>query len=74
MSSRGFLDRGFLAERDESATELMDEPGGDVATLERTYERFRLINAVVSNPRAVCVMPACKVETGTGGVFPRDLA
>jgi 2-polyprenyl-3-methyl-5-hydroxy-6-metoxy-1,4-benzoquinol methylase len=53
MSSPGFLDRGFLAERDESATELMDEPGGDVATLERTYERFRLINAVVSNQRAV---------------------
>ena len=61
MSSPGFLDRGFLAERDESATELMDEPGGDVATLERTYERFRLINAVVSNQRAPsrsCTFPA----------------
>lgn len=84
MSSPGFLDRGFLAERDESATELMDEPGGDVATLERTYERFRLINAVVSNQRAVyrrwirpCLSPTevrRVLDIGTGGAdLPRAL-
>ena len=84
MSSPGFLDRGFLAERDESATELMDEPGGDVATLERTYERFRLINAVVSNQRAVYrrwIRPCLSatevrrvLDIGTGGAdLPRAL-
>ena len=31
----------------------MDDPDGDVDTLERTYARFRLVNAVVSNQRAV---------------------
>ena len=84
MSSPGFRDRGVLAERDESATELMDEPGGDVATLERTYERFRLINAVVSNPRAVYrrwIRPCLSatevrrvLDIGTGGAdLPRAL-
>ena len=84
MSSPGFLDRGFLAERDESATELMDEPGGDVATLERTYQRFRLINAVVSNQRAVYrrwIRPCLSatevrrvLDIGTGGAdLPRAL-
>ena len=84
MSSPGFLDRGFLAERDVSATELMDEPGGDVATLERTYERFRLVNAVVSNQRAVYrrwIRPCLSatevrrvLDIGTGGAdLPRAL-
>jgi 2-polyprenyl-3-methyl-5-hydroxy-6-metoxy-1,4-benzoquinol methylase len=84
MSSPGFLDRGFLAERDVSATELMDEPGGDVATLERTYERFRLVNAVVSNQRAVYrrwIRPSLSatevrrvLDIGTGGAdLPRAL-
>lgn len=31
----------------------MDDPRADLETLERTYDRFRLVNAVVSNPRAV---------------------
>ncbi|MEV1128858.1 methyltransferase domain-containing protein [Agromyces sp. NPDC049794] len=43
----------FLARREEDRAELMDDPGADVATLERTYDRFRLVNAVVSNSRAV---------------------
>jgi 2-polyprenyl-3-methyl-5-hydroxy-6-metoxy-1,4-benzoquinol methylase len=84
MSSPGFLARGFLAERDESATELMDEPGGDIAALERTYERFRLINAVVSNQRAVYrrwIRPCLSatevrrvLDIGTGGAdLPRAL-
>jgi 2-polyprenyl-3-methyl-5-hydroxy-6-metoxy-1,4-benzoquinol methylase len=84
MSSPGFLDRGFLAERDETATELMDEPNGDVAKLERTYERFRLINAVVSNQRAVYrrwIRPCLSatevrrvLDIGTGGAdLPRAL-
>ena len=37
-----------LAERDRHATELMDDPGCDLATLERTYARFALVNAVVA--------------------------
>lgn len=43
----------FLGRRDEVSAELMDDPGADLEMLERTYERFRLVNAVVSNARAV---------------------
>ena len=84
MAPPGFLDRGFLLERDEAATEQMDDPGGDVEMLERTYARFRLINAVVSNQRAVyrrwvrpCLSPTQTrrvLDIGTGGAdLPRAL-
>jgi len=43
----------FLARREEDRAELMDDPGADLEMLERTYDRFRLVNAVVSNTRAV---------------------
>ncbi|WP_091234685.1 methyltransferase domain-containing protein [Microbacterium sp. 3J1] len=39
-----------LSTRASDARELMDDPGADVAMLERTYERFRLVNALVSRP------------------------
>lgn len=45
--------RPGLAARDDEARELMDDPGCDLAMLERTYERFGLVNAVVSGQRAV---------------------
>lgn len=53
--ARSYIRRNgrFLARRDEDSAELMDDPGADLQTLERTYDRFRLVNAVVSNPRAV---------------------
>jgi 2-polyprenyl-3-methyl-5-hydroxy-6-metoxy-1,4-benzoquinol methylase len=44
---------GFLAERDTTARELMDDPACDPEVLRRTYERFALVNAVVSGQRAV---------------------
>ncbi len=63
----------------------MDEPDGDVAKLERTYERFRLMNAVVSNQRAVYrrwIRPSLSatearrvLDIGTGGAdLPRRTA
>ena len=84
MPPPGFLDRGFLLERDEAATEQMDDPDCDVEVLERTYARFRLINAVVSNQRAVyrrwvrpCLSPTQTrrvLDIGTGGAdLPRAL-
>ena len=39
-----------LSARAAGARELMDDPGADRRMLERTYERFRLVNAVVSRP------------------------
>ena len=80
----GFFDRGFLRQRDDTATELMDDHDGDVAALARTYERFRLVNAVVSNQRAVyrrwvrpCLSPTETrrvLDIGTGGAdLPRAL-
>lgn len=42
-----------LRRRDDRVTELMDAPGADPAMLAKTYERFRLVNAVVSGERAV---------------------
>ena len=53
MSPPGFLERGFLLQRDDEAVELMDDPAADVEALERTYARFRFVNPIVSNPRAV---------------------
>lgn len=39
-----------LSTRASDARELMDDPDADIAMLERTYERFRLVNALVSGP------------------------
>lgn len=36
--------------RATEARELMDDPDADIGMLERTYRRFRLVNAVVSRP------------------------
>lgn len=68
---------GFLAERDAGARELMDDPGCDADTLRRTYERFALVNALVSGQRAVYrrwIRPrlsrtatARVLDVGTGG-------
>jgi 2-polyprenyl-3-methyl-5-hydroxy-6-metoxy-1,4-benzoquinol methylase len=77
-----------LAARDESARELMDDPCCDLAMLERTYERFGLVNAVVSGQREVyrrwirpCLLRRAAVgdvgrmlDVGTGGAdLPRRL-
>lgn len=83
-SSPGFFDRTFLRHRDDAATELMDDPDCDVETLERTYERFRLVNVIVSNQRAVYhrwIRPRLSptetrrvLDVGTGGAdVPRAL-
>ncbi|MDQ0641982.1 methyltransferase domain-containing protein [Microbacterium murale] len=45
--------RADLSARAVDARELMDDPDADLRMLERTYERFPLINAVVSRWRAV---------------------
>jgi 2-polyprenyl-3-methyl-5-hydroxy-6-metoxy-1,4-benzoquinol methylase len=45
--------RADLSERAVDARELMDDPDADLRMLERTYERFPLINAVVSRWRTV---------------------
>ncbi|GAA0307113.1 class I SAM-dependent methyltransferase [Kineococcus aurantiacus] len=37
-----------LTVRDRTAVELMDDPGCDLAALERTYAQFRAVNAVVA--------------------------
>ncbi|MGN7949555.1 methyltransferase domain-containing protein [Microbacterium sp. 22215] len=39
-----------LSTRASDARELMDDPDADITMLERTYERFRLVNALVSGP------------------------
>lgn len=73
-----------LRQRDDTAVELMDDPDCDVGTLERTYERFRLVNLVVSNQRAVYrrwIRPRLSptetrrvLDIGTGGAdVPRAL-
>lgn len=73
-----------LGSRDESSSELMDDPAADLAMLERTYDRFRLVNVAVSNMRAVYrrwirprLSPArtCRVlDIGTGAAdVPRAL-
>lgn len=84
MAAARFVDRGFLARRDEDASELMDDPGADLDALERTYVRFAQVNAVVSNVGAVYrrwVRPALSptatrrvLDVGTGGAdLPRAL-
>lgn len=42
-----------LSSRDVDARELMDDPEVDLRMLERTYERFPLVNAVVSRWKSV---------------------
>lgn len=42
--------RHDLSVRDERVRELMDETDADLGMLERTYERFGLVNALVSRP------------------------
>jgi len=42
-----------LAVRDDRAREQMDDPAADPDMLDKTYARFRLVNAVVSGERAV---------------------
>lgn len=42
---------GFLAARDTVTRELMDDPDCDPVVLERTYDRFAPLNAVVSRER-----------------------
>ncbi|WP_228479710.1 methyltransferase domain-containing protein [Microbacterium abyssi] len=42
-----------LSSRAVDARELMDDPDADLRMLQRTYERFPLVNAVVSRWRAV---------------------
>ncbi|WP_314422415.1 methyltransferase domain-containing protein [uncultured Microbacterium sp.] len=39
-----------LSTRATEARELMDDPDADIDMLERTYARFRLVNALVSRP------------------------
>jgi 2-polyprenyl-3-methyl-5-hydroxy-6-metoxy-1,4-benzoquinol methylase len=74
----------WLEGRDAGAVELMDAPDADLATLERTYERFRLVNAVVSNqhavyprwirPRLSATVARRVLDIGTGGAdLPRAL-
>lgn len=73
-----------LRSRDPDAREQMDDPACDPATLERTYARFDLVNAIVSAPRAVYrewVRPRLRaggtvrlLDVGTGGAdLPRRL-
>ena len=73
-----------LGARDAEAVELMDDPAADPLMLERTYERFRLVNAMVSNQRAVYrrwIRPRLSptatrrvLDIGTGGAdLPRAL-
>ncbi|GGH36530.1 methyltransferase domain-containing protein [Microbacterium album] len=74
----------FLAERDETARELMDDPHCDPVTLARTYARFGLVNAVVSGQRGLYrrwIRPRLAprrttrvLDIGTGGAdLPRRL-
>jgi 2-polyprenyl-3-methyl-5-hydroxy-6-metoxy-1,4-benzoquinol methylase len=80
--------RAGLGARDEHARELMDDPACDLAMLERTYERFGVVNAVVSGQRAVYrrwIRPRLQrraavgdvgrlLDVGTGGAdLPRRL-
>ncbi len=50
MTSAARLD---FRERDTEVRELMDDPDCDLDTLHRTYERFTLINSVLSDARGL---------------------
>ncbi|MFD5863858.1 methyltransferase domain-containing protein [Agromyces sp. NPDC127015] len=71
-----------LGSRDESARELMDDPGCDPEMLARTFEQFRLVNRVVSGggsvyrnwirPRLSPVWTTRLLDVGTGAAdLPR---
>ena len=71
-----------LRRRETQLRELMDEPDCDPVTLQRTYARFALVNAVVSGQRTVYrrwLRPRLSphrltrlLDVGTGGAdFPR---
>lgn len=71
-----------LAARDRDARELMDDPDCDPHALERTYARFRLVNAIVAaqgsgyrrwiRPRLRGTASPRLLDIGTGGAdFPR---
>ena len=75
---------GSLGSRDDRVTELMDDSGADLATLERTYEQFHLVNVFVSNqrtiyrrwirPRLSATQTRRVLDIGTGGAdVPRAL-
>ncbi|WP_426182216.1 methyltransferase domain-containing protein [Microbacterium sp. TWP3-1-2b2] len=68
--------RADLSARAVDERELMDDPDADLRMLERTYERFHLINSVVSRWRAVYrrdirprarVRPIRILDVGAGG-------
>ena len=68
--------RADLSTRAVDARELMDDPDADLRMLERTYERFPLINAAVSRWRTVYrrdIRPSARqrsirvLDVGAGG-------
>ncbi|MEV8173799.1 methyltransferase domain-containing protein [Microbacterium sp. NPDC079176] len=68
--------RHDLSTRATEARELMDDPHADIGMLERTYRRFRLVNALVSRPRLLYrqdILPRARrgpiriLDIGAGG-------
>lgn len=67
---------GFLRERAVDAVEEMDRPDCDLATLNRTYAQFPLINAVVSGWREVYrqrLRPVLAAASATGPATLLDI-
>lgn len=65
-----------LSSRAPELVELMDDPDADLAMLERTYDRFRFVNAVVAGPGSLLrrdVLPRARrgpvriLDVGAGG-------
>ncbi|MFJ4176048.1 methyltransferase domain-containing protein [Microbacterium sp. NPDC089696] len=65
-----------LSTRADGLVELMDDPGADLAMLERTYDRFRFVNAAVARPDLLLrrdVLPRARrgrvriLDVGAGG-------
>lgn len=65
-----------LTTRAPELVELMDDPEADLAMLERTYDRFRLVNAAVARPDLLLrrdVLPRARrgpvriLDVGAGG-------
>jgi 2-polyprenyl-3-methyl-5-hydroxy-6-metoxy-1,4-benzoquinol methylase len=68
MTPAGLAGLAGLGVRDDDARELMDDPAADPGTLDKTYSRFRLVNAAVSGERAVYrqwVRPRLSPSRGT---------
>lgn len=69
--------RPDLSRRDAGLRELMDDPGCDLAALERTYARFDLVNSLVAGwsatyrhrirPLAATGRPLSLLDVGCGG-------